>query len=62
MPEPLGDLQGLAEKGRRGDLGKPHTRGHLQGKAHIIAHLHKGLLGQVGEERLEVALRFCPRC
>ena len=60
MPETLGDLQGLAEKGRGGDLGKPHMGGHLQGKAHVIPHLDKGLLGQFGEERLEVPLAFAP--
>ncbi len=60
MPKTLGDLQGLPEKGRGADLGKPHIRGHLQGKAHVIPHLDKGLLGQCGEERLEVPLAFPP--
>ena len=47
VSETLGDLQGLTEKGRGGDLGKSHIGGHFQGKAHVIPHLDKGLLGQV---------------
>ena len=60
VPETLGDLQGLAEKGPHRDLQKSQVRGHLQGKAHVIPHLHKGLLGQFRQERLEVRLAFAP--